>query len=77
MNTLIDDNPKQTLCNVVEAADLLAAVKVEDLTERGEMGMFSLLRDISRATPEGIEKLVSIMLAEARRIGLDLSGVKQ
>ena len=49
MNTLIDDLPQQTLCNIVEAADLLAAVKVEDLTERGEMGMFHLLRDISRA----------------------------
>ena len=46
---MIDELPQQTLCNLAEACELLAAVKCEDLTERGQMGMFRLLREMGRA----------------------------
>lgn len=46
---MTDDNAAQTLCNALEAVELLAAVEVEHLTERGKGGLFSLLRQVADA----------------------------
>lgn len=53
--TMIDTIPVQTLCNALEAVELLAAVEVEHLTERGKSGVFNLLREIAGAL-EHLEK---------------------
>ena len=47
---LIDDNnPRQTLEQIGEATDLIAAISIENLTSPGHMGMFRLLGEISQA----------------------------
>ncbi len=47
--TMIDPIPAQTLANIAEAIELLAAIRTEDLTERGQSGMFRLLREMAEA----------------------------
>ena len=47
--TMIDPIPAQTLANIAEAIELLAAIRTEDLTDRGQSGMFRLLREMGEA----------------------------
>lgn len=46
---MIDEIPAQTICNCLEAVELLAAIEPEHLTERGKSGMFNLLRQVADA----------------------------